>query len=97
MNTNIWIFQKVMPWIGVWFTVMTVIFLLVVICCIFKKKEFRYHMITPIAYEDFSIIVSFVPMVLVTFIALIIDGTSRIPSLIRKIGNKISDLNSITK
>lgn len=98
MDTIIWIFHNIMPWIGAWFAAMTVIFLLVATYCTCKKREFRYvHMMTAPAYENTSIIVSFIPMVLFAFIALIINGISQTPSLVRKIGNKISNISFVAK
>ena len=97
MNTIIWIFHNIMPWIGAWFTTMTVIFLIVTIIYIFTKSDFSYWGIVEPAKEEFSLIVSYVPMAIVALLALITVGISRIPLLAHKIRNKISNIRFIAK
>lgn len=95
MNTIIWIFHNVMPWIGVWFAVMTLILLGVVIYRIFKRGLFGYYNVTDEALkQECTIIVSLVPMLMVAVIGLIVVGISRIPSLLRKIRNILSRTKS---
>jgi len=89
MNIVIWIFDNVMSWIGTWFTAMTVILLVVTITYIFREKDFSYYGIVESARDDFSIIISLVPMCIVALMAIITVGISRIPLLIRKIRKKI--------
>ena len=97
MNTIIWIFHNVIPWVGVWFTVMTLIFLGAVIYRIFKKKLFDHYDVTEYAWEkDRIIIILLLPMLMVVVIGLIVEGISRIPSLLRKIRNILSRTKSTT-
>ena len=90
MDTIIWIFRNIMPWVGVWFTAMTVIFLIFATGYALKKRNFDYYDITGPAIDDnFHIIVSLVPMYILAAIALTIVGISRIPSLVRRARKKI--------
>jgi len=70
--TENWVFQNVMPWVGIWFSAMTIIFLLVVIYGIFRQRLFSYFDVTGYAFDEASIIVFLIPMLMVAGIALIV-------------------------
>ncbi len=94
MNTIIWIFHNVMPWVGAWFTAMTLIFLGVIIYNIFKEKLFSYYDVTEYAIDEGHIIISFVPMVMAAAIGLIVEGVSGVLRLFRKISSTLSQTKS---
>ena len=95
MNTIIWIFHNVMPWVGAWFAVMTLIFLGVVIRGVFKKKLSHYYDVIEYAFgEDRFLIILLVPILIVVVIGMIVEGKSRIPLLLRKIRNRLSRTKS---
>lgn len=72
METIIWTFHNVMPWVGVYFAVMTVFFLISLGLDILKLKKMKmihsHYDITKHAVEG-SVIVNLIPMVFIKLIS----------------------------
>lgn len=84
METIIWIFQNIIPWIGIWFTVMTVIYFLSVIYVGLKEKFWtRTCDYNVDRFFELTIFISLVPWFLVLLSAGVIGSIRESTKLVR--------------